>query len=142
MQSRARRVLYSERQITWVALLCGPLPSLYMLISNLRAMGQARLLALVTVGGYSWLMLQIVVLLLSPSHSLSASLIAPLNTALAAALAMRYQPSNQVILRSADYVPATLWRVLWVCLARTLESIAWCAGVLLVFHIMGIQLPK
>jgi hypothetical protein len=140
--STARRILFSELQVSVVAFICGPLPSLYMLISNLRAMGQGRLLAIVTIGGYSLLMMELVVLLLIPSHSLVASLIAPCNTAAAAAFAMRFQPARSVILKSAAYTPAPLWRVLWIGVARTVETVAWLAGVVLVFYIAGIPLPK
>lgn len=139
---RARRMLYSRGQIALAVFLAGPLPPLYMLISNLRALGQAQLLPVVVVTGYTLMMVEMVAIWFIPSHTIAAALIPATNLALATTTLLAYQPERTVITGNGDYVLAPAWRVAWVCVARLLEFAAWFIGVAVVFYILGIEKAK
>ncbi|HEY4128638.1 MAG TPA: hypothetical protein VGN70_11365 [Gammaproteobacteria bacterium] len=121
----APRVLYSSGQIALTAFLLGPLPPLYMLISNFRTLGQARLLRMAAVGGYALLMAEIFFIYFIPRHSIVGTILAPINAGMGAGLAHMYQPDAATLSRTPGLTRASLWRVAWVWVVRTLEFLIW-----------------
>ena len=122
------RVLFSSGQIVFTALLLGPLPPLYMLLSNLRTMGKLRALRTAGLAGYALLMIEIVLIYFVPSRSSIGSLMLAVNAGLATC-AFMYQPDWSAIARSGSYVRASFWRVAGVSVVRTLELLVWMFGV-------------
>lgn len=142
VEVRPRRMLYSRGQIALAVFLAGPLPALHMLISNLRALGRTELLPLVVVAGYALMMAEMVAVWFVPRHSVMAAMIPAINLGLVSTTLLPYQPEKTVFSENRDYLPAPAWRVAWTCVIRFLEFVAWFAGVVAVFDILGIQMTK
>jgi hypothetical protein len=138
----APRVLYSSGQIAVTAFFLGPLPALYMFISNFRTLGQARLLRIAVLGGYALLMAEILLICFTPSHGLVSAFLAPLNTGLGFGLASMYQPDASAISRTPGFVRASFWRVAWVCVIRTVEFLIWVVLILGLLEYAGFSVAN
>lgn len=132
----APRVLFSSGQIVFSAILLGPLPPIYMLASNLRAMGRGLALRQLVFGGYALLMIELVIAYFFPGRTGSGSIFISLNAGLAF-FAFMHQPDWSAISRSPGYRRAQFWRVIWVCVIRTLECLVWGVGIFLLLDYMG-----
>ena len=137
----APRVLFSSGQIVFSAILLGPLPPLYMVVSNLRAMGRGLALRRVVFAGYALVLLELVTLYFLSDRTAGGTLLLSLNTGLAF-YAFMYQPDWSAIGRSTGYRRAPIWRVIWVCVIRTTECLVWAMGIFMLLDYMGFHTPK
>jgi hypothetical protein len=132
------RILFSSGQIVFSAILLGPLPPVYMLASNLRAMGKGPSMRRVLYGGYALVTFELVAAYFIPGRTGISTTFLGLNAGLAM-FAYMYQPDWSAISRSTGYLRARSWRVIWVCMVRTLECLVWGIGIFALLDYMGLH---